>query len=428
MIFQNRLTRGAVALIAFAFAASAADTSGKVLGTVKDPAGNFIPHATATLVNKATGAKQATQSDDQGGFAFPVVPVGLYELMVSIENFRPYRKSDIAVDLGSAVQLEVRLDLVGVSESVTVTEDATQVETSDTKLGQVIESKQVTGLPLNGRSYTDLLAIQGGVTPITTGGAVNSTSGGGFGSVPVAGNADTGQFSINGQRESANGFYLNGASVQEAIGQQAGIIPNLDSIAEFRIITSNADAEYGGFSGGVVNVITKSGGNEFHGSGFEFLRNTDLDARGFFSPERSAFQQNQFGGTLGGPIRKNKLFFFVDYQGQRTIQGIETGLVQVPSLANREGNFSDCNQYSDGRCQRRLSGANAFEPPGLWRDSGRAVLHAQLHFHGPVCLPEGDHPTASVFRTCNPTTAIHTNSQRWDQYIFLRCRKESSQR
>ncbi len=262
-----------------------ADTTGKILGTVKDQTGNVIPHAATTLTNKATGVKQTTQTDDQGAFAFPVVPVGAYELVISVESFRSYKKPDIAIDLGSAVQLEVLLEVAGLNESVTVTEDATQVETSDTKLGQVIENKQLTGLPLNGRSYTDLLAIQGGVTPITTSGAVNSTSGGGFGNVPVAGNANTGQFSINGQRESANGFYLNGASVQEAIGQQAGIIPNLDSIAEFRILTSNADAEYGGFSGGVINVITKSGGNEYHGSLFEFLRNTDLDARGFFSPE-----------------------------------------------------------------------------------------------------------------------------------------------
>ena len=349
MSFRNKLTMGAMALVALTVTALAADTSGKILGTVKDPAGNLIPHAAATLTNKATGVKQKTETDDQGEFAFPVIPVGAYELVVSIENFRPYKKSDIAIDLGSAVQLEVRLELAGVNESVTVTEDATQVETSDTKLGQVIGSKQVTGLPLNGRSYTDLLAIQGGVTPITTSGAGNSTSGGGFGSVPVAGNGNTGQFSINGQRESANGFYLNGASVQETIGQQAGIVPNLDSIAEFRILTSNADAEYGGFSGGIINVITKSGGNEFHGSLFEFLRNTDLDARGFFSPERSAFQQNQFGGTVGGPIRKNKLFFFGDYQGQRTIQGLETGLVQVPSLANRGGNFSDAANTLTGQ-------------------------------------------------------------------------------
>lgn len=216
-------------------------------------------------------------------------------------------------------------------------------------MGEVIGGKQVTGLPLNGRSYTDLLAVQGGVTPITTSGAGNSTSGGGFGTVAAGGNSNTGQFSINGQRESANGFYLNGASVQETIGQQAGVVPNLDSIAEFRILTSNADAEYGGYSGGVINVITKSGGNDLHGSLFEFLRNTNLDARGFFSPERSAFQQTQFGGTLGGPIRRNKLFFFGDYQGQRTIQGMETGLVQVPSQADRIGNFSDAANTLTGR-------------------------------------------------------------------------------
>jgi len=336
MIFRNVLTGSAMALVAFAAAAFAADTSGKILGTVKDPAGNVIPHVMAILTNRSTRVKQTTQADDAGRFAFPGVPVGTYELAISIENFRPYNRSDIAIDVGGAVQLEVRLELAGMSESVTVTENATQVETSDTKLGQVIESKQVSGLPLNGRSYTDLLTIQGGVTPITTSGAVNSTSGGGFGNVPAAGNANTGQFSINGQRESANGFYLNGASVQEAIGQQAGIIPNLDSIAEFRILTSNANAEYGGFSGGVINVITKSGGNELHGSLFEFLRNTDLDARGFFSPERSAFEQNQFGATLGGPIRKNKVFFFADYQGQRTVQGIET-VAGTSAVARKSG-------------------------------------------------------------------------------------------
>jgi hypothetical protein len=158
-----------------------------------------------SLTNKATGVKQAAMTDGQGTFAFPVVPVGAYDLMVNVENFQPYKRSKIAIDLGSAVQLEVRLELAGINQTLTVTEESTQVETSDTKLGQVIESKQVTGLPLNGRSYTDLLAIQGGVTPITTSSASNSTSGGGFGAVPAGGNANTGQYSINGQRESANG-------------------------------------------------------------------------------------------------------------------------------------------------------------------------------------------------------------------------------
>jgi hypothetical protein len=197
----------------------------------------------------------------------------------------------------------------------------------------------VVDIPLNGRSYTDLLAVQAGVSPVTTSGAGNTSSGGGFGTVPAAGQANTGQFSIHGQRESDNAYYLNGASVQETIGQQAGIIPNLDSIAEFRILSSNVDAEYGSFTGGIINVVTKSGTNNFHGNLFEFFRNTHLDARNYFSPERAAFHQNQYGGTFGGPIRKEKIFFFADYQGQRYIQGIETGFVSVPSMANRNGDF-----------------------------------------------------------------------------------------
>src|SRR4029078_10422591 len=119
------------------------------------------------------------------------------------------------------------------------------------------------------------------------------------------------------------------------------VVPNLDSIAEFRILTNNFDAEYGNYSGGIVNVVTKSGGNQLHGNAFEFLRNTSLDARNFFSPERSFYRQNQFGGTIGGPIRQNKVFYFGDYQGTRTNQGVDTGLIPVPSVANRSGNFGD---------------------------------------------------------------------------------------
>ena len=117
------------------------------------------------------------------------------------------------------------------------------------------------------------------------------------------------------------------------------IVPNLDSIAEFRILTNNFDAEYGNYSGGIINVVTKSGSNQLHGSAFEFLRNTDLDARNFFSPERSFYRQNQFGGTVGGPIRKNKIFYFGDYQGTRSNQGLDTGLISVPSLAERSGDM-----------------------------------------------------------------------------------------
>jgi hypothetical protein len=153
----------------------------------------------------------------------------------------------------------VTLQLAQISQEVTVTENSAEVHTADTQIGQTIESKQIVDIPLNGRGYTNLLAVQAVVAPITTSGAGNTSSGGGFGTIPAAGNTNTGQFSIHGQRESDNAYFLNGASVQETIGQQAGIIPNLDSIAEFRILSSNVDAEYGSFTGGLINVVTKSG-------------------------------------------------------------------------------------------------------------------------------------------------------------------------
>ncbi len=326
-----------------------ADVGGRITGVVTDPSNAFVSGATVTLTNSSNGTKQTATTNQQGQYSFPVVPVGNYQLEIAVPGFETYKKTGIGIDVNTALEIDAALKIEQGQQSVDVSESVITVQMSDTEIGQTIASQQVVDVPLNGRSYTDLLATQAGVSPITTSGAANSTSGGGFGTVPVAGNENTGQFSINGQRESANEFFLNGASVQETIGQQAGIIPDLDSIAEFRIISSNADAEYGGFNGGLVNVVTKSGGDQYHGSIFEFLRNTDLDANAFFSPARSTFQQNQYGGTFGGPIKKDKAFFFVDYQGQRTIQGIETGIVNVPSLLDRAGNFSDSTKTLTGK-------------------------------------------------------------------------------
>jgi hypothetical protein len=335
-------------LIVVVLVASAvrAEVGGKITGVVKDQTGSVIPGAAVVVTNTQTGLKLTATTDQDGVFTFPVLSVGQYQIDVTADAFKSYRKTGLVIDINSALVVDVTLQVKEQDQSIVVTENAAQVETTDTQLGQVLGSKKVTEIPLNGRSYTDLFATQVGVTPLTTSGAGNSTSGGGFGTVPVAGATNTGQFSINGQREDANGFSINGASVQEGIGQQAGIIPNLDSIAEFRILTSNTDAEYGNYSGGLINVVTKSGGNAFHGSVFEFLRNTDLDAKNYFSTQRSTFQQNQYGGTLGGPLKQNKLFFFGDYQGQHTKQGQDTGVVAVPSLANRAGNFSDSPAFS----------------------------------------------------------------------------------
>jgi len=320
---------------------------------VKDPSGASVSGAAVAAVNSATGVKLASTTDEQGVYTFPAIPVGQYNIEISAPGFTRYRRTGVAIDVNSAPQVDVTLQLAGQAATVEVNEEAgqIQVEKSDTQLGQTITSQRITEVPLNGRSYTDLLAVQTGVVPVTTSATSSTSSGGSFGAVAVSGGLNPGLFSVNGQRESANGFMLNGANVEEGIAEGAAIIPNLDSIAEFRVLTSNFDAEYGNYSGGLVSVVTKSGTNQLHGSTFEFLRNTDLDARGFFDPSRAPYMQNQFGGTLGGPIKKDKVFFFGDYQGTRNIQGIETGLLPVPSLGARTGNLVDLASSLTGTVQ-----------------------------------------------------------------------------
>jgi hypothetical protein len=166
--------------------------------------------------------------------------------------------------------------------------------------------------------------------------------------VAPSGELNPGIVSVSGQRETANGFYVNGSDVQERMNGGTGVVPNLDSIEEFRLLTNNFDPEYGNYNGGIVNVVTKSGSDMFRGNMFEFFRNTNLDARNYFSPERAEFNQNQPGGTVGGPLVRGKVFFFGDYQATRTTQGIETGNISVPSLLNRSGNFSDIAGDLDG--------------------------------------------------------------------------------
>ncbi len=206
-----------------------------------------------------------------------------------------------------------------------------QVQTESTQLGDVIDSKKMLALPLNGRSFIDLLGLQAGVAP-TSAATIQQDR-------PVSGILNSGNISVNGQRETANAYLVNGGDVSEGRNLGAGLVPNLDSIEEFRLITNSFDAEYGKFSGAVVNAITKSGTNGFHGDAFEFLRNDKLDATNYFAPSKSELRRNQFGYAAGGPFWKNKLFWFSDYQGTRQVQGAETGLVTVPTAAQRLGNF-----------------------------------------------------------------------------------------
>jgi Carboxypeptidase regulatory-like domain len=317
-----------------------AGIEGTIAGTVLDPSGAVVPTATVTIRNTETGIRQSTISDSKGFYSFPSLAIGRYDLEIAAPGFRPYRRTGIVIDANSALSIDAALELGRGSDVATVIENQLSVETTSTQAGQVITSAQMTAVPLNGRSFTDLLALQPGVAPMTsiTSDTVQDV---GASVLSPSGDLNPGTISINGQREFANSFIVNGSDVEEDVNMGAAIIPNLDSISEFRILTNNFDAEYGEFSGGQINVVTKSGNNRFHGDAFEFVRNTDLDARNYFSPTRGAFDQNQFGGTFGGPIRKDKVFFFADYQGTRSTQGVDTGQIPVPSVEDRTGNLSD---------------------------------------------------------------------------------------
>jgi hypothetical protein len=319
-----------------------ADDGGKVMGTVRDPTGAVVPNAQVDLTNKSTGIAQTTKTDSAGAYTFPLVPVGTYTLTVRTTGFKTLQQEGLVINIHSMVVQDLTLELGDLAQSVNVDASGVQVETAETELGETIGSEKITAVPLNGRSYTNLLSVQAGVTPISTSASQSGSSGGSFASaIAPSGGLDPGQFSISGQRESANGFVLNGANVVEGIASAAAVVPNLDSIAEFRILTTNSDAEFGNYSGGLVSVVTKSGTNQLHGSVFEFLRNTALDAKGYFDSSIPTYIQNQFGGTIGGPVRHNKVFFYGDYQGNRTVQGIETPQIPVPTIQDRSGNLSD---------------------------------------------------------------------------------------
>jgi hypothetical protein len=326
-----------------------AAVGGSVAGMVMDSSGAVVQGAALSLANTAQQAVYQAISDSKGFYTFPDLPVGRYNLTISAYGFRTQRKTDLQVDTDSALKVDAILTVGIRSDTVTVSAVSdVGVESIATHLGEVISGAQMTELPLNGRSYTDLLAIQPGVAPISTLLPNSVIMAGVTGSLDPSGDLNAGNLSINGQRESSNGFLVNGIDVQEHMSGGTSIIPNLDSIEEFRVITSNFDPEYGNYNGGLVTVVSKRGGNSFHGNAFEFFRNTGLDARGYFDPTRSTFNQNQFGGTIGGPLRHEKLFFFADYQGTLKNEGVSTGNISVPTIVQRSGNFNDLSGSVSG--------------------------------------------------------------------------------
>jgi Carboxypeptidase regulatory-like domain len=329
--------------LVFGFMPVSADAQGgpfAITGRVYDTTGSKLPGAAVAVVPSAGGSTISATADDDGTFHVELSEPGSYRVEVDAPRFAPALRTIIVSQTAPTVILDVALAVAATTQTVEVTADALAAETTSTQLGESLDTQKIEGVPLNGRSFTDLMAVQPGIVPQNTAqpGAVIMT---GVASTPPSGDANPGNLSISGQRESSNGFRVNGSDVEEDVNMGTSIVPNLDAIDSFRVLTSNFDAEYGNSSGGQILVVTKRGDAQVHGSAFEFLRNTALDARNYFSQERAAYRQNQFGGTLGGtPFTEKKLALFGDYQGTRLTQGIDTGNIAVPSLAQRGGDFS----------------------------------------------------------------------------------------
>jgi Carboxypeptidase regulatory-like domain/TonB dependent receptor len=321
-----------------------ASVTASISGTVTDSSGAAMVGVTVTVTNVDTAVSISQQTNAQGYYSFQDLPVGKYNVVVEQKGFRAYRETGILLDVNQARVVDAVLQIGQSSEIVEVSSAALQVDTATTQMGEVIEGKEMTDVPLVTRSYTDLLALQPGVVSVAsqmTGAYAGPFISAGFAPPLVSGDLNSGALSVNGMREAANGFILNGILVQETGYSGAGAIPNLDSIAEFRILTNNYDAEYGNYAGGQINVVTKSGTNDWHGNAFEFLRNTNLDAANYFAQgQRGSYHQNQFGGTFGGPVIRDKIFFFADYQGNRVIQAITQVVPGAPSAATESGDFA----------------------------------------------------------------------------------------
>jgi Carboxypeptidase regulatory-like domain len=330
----SRMYRGLVVLSLCLICSTllfAQGSGGRILGRVSDPSGALLSGLKVTATNEATGATHQTQTNASGDYAFPAIPVGTYTLTFDMAGFKTNVRKGITVDINQVVTFNSTMQIGQAKELVEVTSEAPLVDTTSTQLGAIMESRQVANLPLNSRDTYQLLQLQPGV--MSSVGSSNSL---------VYGSDSAGAVSVNGGRGRSNNFSVNGGDANDLFANLPTVQPSPDSISEFRVLTNAFDAEYGRNSGSVVNVVTKSGTNDWHGSVYEFFRNTVLNARDYcltaadgLPCAKAQSNQNQFGGTFGGPIVKNRTFFFVSYEGRRVRQGVRSPAVGVPSTLER---------------------------------------------------------------------------------------------
>src|SRR6202521_3817159 len=321
--------------------------NGSLSGTVADKTGSVISGATVKITSQGTGVTREVKTDGSGHYLAPLLPVAIYTIRVESQGFQTTEQKDVRLQVDEQREIDFSLNPASVSSMVEVSATEVAVETTNPTLGQVITAEQVADLPLNGRDFVQLATLTPGVTQETN---PNSF----FNSGPSSEVSTRGTYSLSvgGSRAQETDWLYDGNDNNELTAGGIAILPSIDAIQEFKVLTYNYSAEYGTRAGPTVLITTKSGSNKFHGSLFEFFRNTKLDARSFFASTKEQFNLNQYGGALGGAIKRDKTFFFVDYQAKMQRHGIAfVGLVPTSGMMN--GDFS---QYAFGGTRSLVPG------------------------------------------------------------------------
>src|ERR1019366_1548331 len=340
-----------VLLLVNAPQSGAQTVTGSIVGTVKDSQGAVIANASVTAKSEETGAERTTTTDGSGGYNIVSIPAGAYEVTATAQGFQKEIQKGLTLTVGSTQRVDFSLKVGSVSQQVEVTGEAPQVNTTNATIAGLVDDNSIRELPLNGRDWLQLALMQGGVVYLQPSGTSAAGSGVGV------------KMFISGGRSTQNVFRVDGFIVNDYGNNSpgnalAGANPGVDAIREFTVLTNSFSAEYGRSSGGVVNSILKSGTNQLHGSAFYFIRNSALDARNFFDPQViPKFRRSQFGSSIGGPIKKDKLFFFADYEGVRQFQPAPSPSTPTFSDDARNG-LIVCNPatITDGTCVLQSSG------------------------------------------------------------------------
>ena len=356
--------------------------TGNIRGTVVDASGAVVQAASVTAKQVETGLTRTTTTDGSGTYVLVELPVGHYSLEITARGFQKYLQAGISLDVNETATVPVRLAVGTETERVQVMADAQLIQSTSSSLGMVVNEKELLDLPLDGRNFSQLGLLQTGVVPLTAG------------LKEAGGSLRDGQaYAVDGQRPESNNFLIDGANNVNSVDAGFVLRPPIDAISEFRILAHNANAEFGQNSGSTTNIVTRSGSNSFHGAAWEFLRNDAMDASDFSTHSVQPLKQNQFGGTFGGPIVKDRSFFFAYYEGFRNRQG-ETVDATVPSLVQRTGNFSEMCPTGVG-----------FDSNGLCNDVGTNPQHQLYAFS---FSPPPPHPVPVPF---NQLTSIDPIAQ-----------------